>query len=1780
MYILYIVQCCAFVFGALCLWSGGRFACRRGYLLPLWFVCCVSFLSFWLPMERVSSGCKPTVASFLEDYGDYDAFACRSSQVFGHSKAFQQFLFGTGDGSFSPYPLVFDVGLLWWRRRQLFDSDLATPIFASQMFAGEEDEPPDGAADVAPGRCPVGHCTVEYDEALSDLRRYLQPYQFSLVHRDGYASRWILVVLYRPFIRRTYVSTFDGAAGLVDLLHQLKGGPRYFSQGLLGIAFGQSVGLEFVEKLILFVTQFRVSKDRNGRFVATLTFLSNLASLCELYQLDKTNILGFMETLQGAGDCPYDRDDDLPADLVDKRFVRTDKVLPQYAKDIPEPVLAGFPPPSVEAPEFGISRVAQSIDPFPTVPAVFTSQGLIEHVSALLRSSLITSAFKVLAVVWALVFVVPKAKDSCHILEIVEQASNWKSVPERAMNVSGQVLEHILLLGRRTQAFLQTGDWKSFLIAEDETVRLAAQLEKFKQEVLDLERSPVYGLTAASIQERANELLPMVKLNATISGLEAKKLRTTYDAFMSDLAVKVRAQTDRPTPFGVVLTGPPSIGKSRLIDVMLRHFSNMRPTDQELDIANVYTRTNGEAFWSSYKSSNWAVIFDDLAAEATRMLGPGCNPVGELLQVINSVPFFPAMPGVEEKGTVSVNALYVIVTTNNPQLNLHHTAVCPSATYRRLPIRIHVSVVDEFKRAGTNFIDPSKCVMEDGTPRIDVWEFTVERFEIRPNSEGRYYPVGARMDSKSFWLWYTKEINSHFTNQIRSKKFTDYTRTLTNCSCCNIPKAFCSQSEVNFQFWFIVALIITWFIQVCVGLAWFSAFVTFVSLLLFLYYRAIAAHMLRLLNDYRARYYWLWTMIECGRLLVNRITDFTDSFSYFCTNFSTMFTRFDGRRGLVADWSFQAIFRRFLHLGSVNSHGMAVRRMSRQISVDMSRRRWAAFVLVGVVLAFGACSITWNSVFAKFTAQAEDGPEKVDTPVNPWHTSERRALHTVITRNSATGSRVDIGSKLGEWVAVASAKTGIGFAMRVHAIPLKSQSWLLPGHFVREALRGTRSIKLESSALHMEWNWNVDDSTVTFHPTQDYAIIRVTGSPVHDFSRFIANTSRLDVGHRTDAEVLYPRLGSLLYLPVRLGLHEVNFTMGATSNTKLHSYVGFLPTSTQAGDCGVPLVGSDGKSILGFHIAGSDKAALFQTLDKDWIDSQLAMVKFASQGEFLLGVPNGVGYTELQDVPHKCPIRFQGLGDRLLPHMVLGSVNARVAQFRSRVCPNLFFDFWSRYYSTTKMRPRIGTGEDWAAPLWKIKRNFLEAASTDRDVVNITALRSAAAQMLPQLKLLDWSRWVVLSHNETLFGRGCEKDCPRMKFQTSAGVPYCTSKSKVMVPITSGEFEGYYELTEVQQARIAEMEERARLGIMPGCIFKATLKDEPLKKEKIEDGKIRIFQASSLETTYLVRKYYLAAAAVLCQDFKLSEICVGMNCHGPHWDALHDYLFQPGWKVFCGDYSNFDQNMSSEFLLTAWRMVIDCGNFPSEVKQILFSIATDISNPLTDFFGDLLKLSGTNPSGHPMTVIINGLVNSLYIRYAYFLIFGSMHDFERCVRMCTYGDDNGVSVHPDIQDRFNQVTVSAALQTICVKYTDAHKSLIVPEFTDPALCTFLKRSWVPYNDGVSTIYLAPLERDSIGKMLLIGIPNESNVSRHIDVLRASCLEMFHYGEVHYVEHLRRIGELRIWLMDSGVPTLIALANAMDLVSFGSWRERLMDRCSIGGMSWNQEEELEGLSFVV
>jgi len=124
--------------------------------------------------------------------------------------------------------------------------------------------------------------------------------------------------------------------------------------------------------------------------------------------------------------------------------------------------------------------------------------------------------------------------------------------------------------------------------------------------------------------------------------------------------------------------------------------------------------------------------------------------------------------------------------------------------------------------------------------------------------------------------------------------------------------------------------------------------------------------------------------------------------------------------------------------------------------------------------------------------------------------------------------------------------------------------------------------------------------------------------------------------------------------------------------------------------------------------------------------------------------------------------------------------------------------------------------------------------------------------------------------------------------------------------------------------------------------------------------------------------------------------------------------------------------------------------------------------------------------------------------------------FKDNVKLFTYGDDNILGVSDDAA-WFNHTTISFAYAAISIEYTMADKGVASIPYIDIKDATFLKRKWV-YDKDVGA-YLAPLEHDSINKMITVCVKSKNVCpeAQAISSISTAIREYFFYGKEIYNE---------------------------------------------------------------
>lgn len=387
----------------------------------------------------------------------------------------------------------------------------------------------------------------------------------------------------------------------------------------------------------------------------------------------------------------------------------------------------------------------------------------------------------------------------------------------------------------------------------------------------------------------------------------------------------------------------------------------------------------------------------------------------------------------------------------------------------------------------------------------------------------------------------------------------------------------------------------------------------------------------------------------------------------------------------------------------------------------------------------------------------------------------------------------------------------------------------------------------------------------------------------------------------------------------------------------------------------------------------------------------------------------------------------------------------------------------------------------------------------------------------------------VVTTNQAINGLPGVEYAECIDMTTSAGYPY---NQRARIPGKGGKsflFErrplGWVMDDRELIQRVQEREEVAKQGRRVPSYWIDTLKDERRPLDKIEKGKTRVFTLPPVDYSIVFRKYFLAFS-VHFYDIRLKTFsAVGINPESLEWTRLYYRMLETGDTVFAGDYSGWDGNLSPAFLMACCEIVndwYDDGEENAVVRRVLFD---EIIHTMQVAVNVVYMTHLGNPSGNPATIIINTILNAMYLRYVWLRLapaeYRSLALYEEHVRDCIVGDDNVVSPSEEVASFFEPNAVTAELALLHLDYTAASKDGAA-HFSRMREVTFLKRGF-----RVVGNYVLPLmAEDTIYEM--INWVRKSDFDTPQEMLISNCNEAlrfaFFYGFFFFDDIRRKLSK--------------------------------------------------------
>jgi len=493
---------------------------------------------------------------------------------------------------------------------------------------------------------------------------------------------------------------------------------------------------------------------------------------------------------------------------------------------------------------------------------------------------------------------------------------------------------------------------------------------------------------------------------------------------------------------------------------------------------------------------------------------------------------------------------------------------------------------------------------------------------------------------------------------------------------------------------------------------------------------------------------------------------------------------------------------------------------------------------------------------------------------------------------------------------------------------------------------------------------------------------------------------------------------------------------------------------TREGDCGSLLVvhcpSVKGK-IIGMHVAGSRSKTLgYSMVVTQEIINEL--VRLCTTRGLSVEPPP----TEIFDQGKEVPSIFPN--GNFTHYGVVKSEYQVHQPTKTAIAPSLIFDkVRAHVCEPACLRENDPRNLSGMSPL----QQGIDKYGTPTKQFPRRLLKFAAREVFNTYAELDWpAQNNVVEMQWTLCGSGDGSNA--INLNTSAGHPWVCKKPKDAKGkhwLLENDGCGNVTMTSEMEAAVCDRLDKYARGIRPFEAWTDCKKDEIRPLAKIEAGKTRIFTIAPVDFTIVCRMFFLH----FIEAFQRNN-CKGFSAVGldplVDWERMFKRMEEVGTKcAFDGDFGTYDGSLKPDCInesvdsISDWYdMHVDgltivvsenkIYHFTAEQCRVIRSLIADAIIHTNQLVRDCLYQSHQgNPSGNPLTAILNSKVNALYLRIVFYLCVGKceLGLFGKTVREEVYGDDNIVNVREDFAELFNFQTVSKTLAEYGIEYTTADK---------------------------------------------------------------------------------------------------------------------------------------------
>jgi hypothetical protein len=548
--------------------------------------------------------------------------------------------------------------------------------------------------------------------------------------------------------------------------------------------------------------------------------------------------------------------------------------------------------------------------------------------------------------------------------------------------------------------------------------------------------------------------------------------------------------------------------------------------------------------------------------------------------------------------------------------------------------------------------------------------------------------------------------------------------------------------------------------------------------------------------------------------------------------------------------------------------------------------------------------------------------------------------------------------------------------------------------------------------------------------------------------------------------------------------------------------------ATKTGDCGSlvfvsnPLTGSE--KILGFHVAGAPRSGkgFSSRMSKELIsayDRCSAVVSNPVREEQVFEPKFTRDFIE--------PQSFKSL---------FKARKARPPSTTSIVPSPMHATFFKPLCAPAAMRPFVGKDGSLVDPWVNARQNYAKPVLfLDQQTLEQCASSYWSGVISRSSDDVPWKQGRVFTFEEAVAGVPGVPHCDGIPRNTSSGWPHNLDipkgyRYKQHFFGKEGDYDFSSKECQDLKARVSNIIAHAVNGNRLLHVYLDFLKDERRKKSKAEQGLTRLVSCCPVDLSIVIRMYFLDFMRWFMHNRLSNGSAVGINVFSSEWVALRKIMRGSSVinNMIAGDFKSFDGCQTRQLHMIFLKYVNRWYNDGNDlIRTVLFE---EICNSKHIYKDLVYEWASGNPSGNPLTTILNTFNNNVILRYASLLAYDEftygpdfrivsverdravlLKQIENCVNFMAYGDDNLITVGEPFREWLNQHSLSRAFPKMGFTYTsEAKNDDEVPPLRSIDDVTFLKRSWK--FDPIPATYVAALDLDTVLEMCQWTTVNDKN----------------------------------------------------------------------------------------